>query len=252
MVFLDSVLNPIFLPLININPFWGIFVFSLFLSVIITLVYKYFTNQVEMKKIKDAQKEFQKKIKEHRDKPEDMLRMQKEAMSANMDYMKHSLKAMLITFIPVILLFGWMNAHIAYEPIFPGETYSVTAILKDGVTGNVELSPDEGTQILNSAIQPAASTVTWSLKSTAGDHILTIKLGELQQSKKVLITTEFKYADLITAYAHSDIEQIKINNNELKPLGSLSLFGWHPGWLGVYIILSILFSIVLRKVMNVY
>jgi uncharacterized membrane protein (DUF106 family) len=36
------------------------------------------------------------------------------------------------------------------------------------------------------------------------------------------------------------------------PLGAFSLLGWHPGWLGTYIILSLIISLLLRKVMKVY
>jgi len=191
-------------------------------------------------------------MKEMKDRPEEMIKMQKEAMSSNMEYMKHSLKAMLITFLPVILIFGWMNAHLAYEPIFPGETYSITASFKEGLTGEAELIADEDTQILSSAKQPLANQVTWSLKSKEGEHILTVKTRELQQSKKIIATTQVLYSEPITTFAHSDITQIKINYNELKPLGKLSLLGWHPGWLGIYIILSIIFSMILRKLLKVY
>ena len=77
-------------------------------------------------------------------------------------------------------------------------------------------------------------------------------IGNTEQTKKVLIADNFAYEEQITLYPHSDIEQIKINYNQLKPAGSFSLFGWRPGWLGWYIIFSIAFSIGLRKVLKVY
>ena len=50
-----------------------------------------------------------------------------------------------------------------------------------------------------------------------------------------------------------DIKKIEIGYNKLKPLGQkFSLFGWQPGWLGIYIILSIISSMALRKVLNIY
>ncbi|HLC90720.1 MAG TPA: EMC3/TMCO1 family protein [Candidatus Nanoarchaeia archaeon] len=252
MAFLDPILNPVLQPLINLGPFWAIVVLSLLISLVIVLVYKYFTNQNEMKRLKDEQKEFQKKMKELRNQPEEMMKVQKEAMSANLQYMKHSFKATLITMLPIILIFSWMNAHLMYEPIFPDETYSVSAQFAEGVTGEAELIVDERTELLSDAAQPISDRVTWRLKSDEGEHFLTVKTNHTEQSKKVLITKEVQYEEPITRYDHSDIALIQINYDKLQPLGELSLFGWHPGWLGLYIIISILASLLLRKVMNVY
>src|SRR3989344_687733 len=141
MVFLDPVLNPVLGPFLNWNPA------LLILSVIITVVYKFATNQKEMKRLKEQQKEFQKSMKELRHNPEEMMKIQKEAMKSNMDYMKHSLKSTLITMLPIILIFSWMAGHLSFEPIYPGEQYSMTATFAKGVTGNTQLIPDKGTEL---------------------------------------------------------------------------------------------------------
>src|SRR3989338_1531895 len=121
--FLDPVLNPVFQPLLNRSPLFVILFFVFIISFVIVFVYKYATNQEEMGRLKGQQKEFQKKLKELRDKPEEMMKVQKEAMKVNMDYMKHSFKATLITLLPILLIFGWMTAHLAFEQIYPGERY---------------------------------------------------------------------------------------------------------------------------------
>ena len=263
MVFLDPVLNPLMKPLLALGPLWAVVVLSFLISVIIVLVYKFFTKQDEMKRLKEQQKEFQKRMKELRSNPDEMMKVQKEAMKANMEYMKHSFKATLITMLPVILIFGWMNAHLAYEPIYPGETYSVTAMFNEGVSGEAELIFDEGSNLAvdknigktSEVKQKINSGATWYVESTAGEHFLTVKFNEIEQSKKVLVTTELKYEEPISVFGDSGIKQIRINNNKLRPLGpnfTVPLFNWQPGWLGIYIILSIVFSIVLRKLLKVY
>lgn len=257
MAFLDPILSPVLQPLIDISPFWGILIMAFVITLIITLAYKFFTNQDEMKRLKDEQKEYQKQMKSMKDKPEEMMKVQKEAMKKNMEYMKHSLRATLITFIPIILIFGWMNAHLMYEPIFPGERYSVTAEFVEGIRGNAELIVDESTEILNGVeqeiqISNGNNQATWNLKSNSGTHLVTVKLGDDEQSKKVLITKDLMYEDAVSVFEHSDISKITINYNKLKPLGPTSIFGWHPGWLGIYIIASIVLSIGLRKLLKVY
>jgi len=256
MAFLDPVFNPILMPLVNKSPFLAVLILSFVISLIIVVIYKFFTNQDEMKRLKEEQKEYQIKMKGMRDKPEEMMKVQKEAMKKNMEYMKHSFKATLITFLPIILIFGWMSAHLAYEPIYPGESYSVTAVFAKGVIGDVELIVDQGsTLISDSKREIIDGQATWNLKSDAGEQVLIVKLGNDEQQKKVLITKELKVEEQITIYQNSDIEQIKINYNKLKPLGpnfTFPIFNWQPGWLGLYIIFSLVFSLGLRKVMKVY
>ncbi len=253
MAFLDPIFNPVLLPLINFNPFWGIVILSFIISLLIVIIYKMVTDQNEMKRLKDEQKEYQKKLKALKSNPEEMMKVQKEAMKKNMDYMKHSFKPTLITFIPIILIFGWMNAHLVYEPIYPGETFSVTAMFEEGFTGEAELEGDEEIELISEVKQEIKENqATWNLKSSKGEHFLTVKVGSDEQNKKVLITKDLVYEEPITSYQHSDIEQIKINYNKLKPAGNFSLFGWKPGWLGWYIIFSIVFSMGLRKLLKIY
>ncbi|MFA6461592.1 MAG: EMC3/TMCO1 family protein [Candidatus Woesearchaeota archaeon] len=253
MAFLDPAFNPIFLWLLNLSPFWGLVVLALVISILVTLVYKYFTDQGEMKKLKEQQKEFQQRMKELRSNPEEMMKVQKEAMKANMGYMKHSFKPMLITMIPVLLIFGWMAGHLSYEPLFPGETYTVTAFFKEGVVGTAKLITDNTTLLISPAEQNISKEgVTWGLKSEEGEHLLKFKSGEIEQNKTVIITQKMNTAEAITLYQHSDLERVQINYKELKPLGTLSIFGWHPGWVGLYIIFSLIFSLGLRKLFNLY
>lgn len=259
MVFLDldtvlnTIFNPVFQPLLNFSPLLALIVLAFLISLLITLVYKYFTNQDEMKRLKDQQKDFQTKMKELRSKPEEMMKVQKEAMKINFEYMKHSFKPTLITMIPIIIIFSWMGAHLAYEPIYPGETYSITAMFKEGAIGETELIPDEGTELLSEVKQEINSAATWNLKSTAGEHILSVKAGKEKQVKDVLITTKMEYAEPFAEFQHSDIQRITIDYNKLKPFGSkFSLFGWYPGWLAVYIIFSIGFSLGMRKLLKIY
>src|SRR3989344_1680496 len=249
---LDSLLNPVFGPLLELGPFWAIFILSLIISLLIVLVYKYATNQEEMKRLKDQQKDFQKKMKELKENPAEMMKIQKEAMQSNLQYMKHSFKATLITMLPILLIFGWMNGHLMYEPIYPGEKFTMTAGFADGVTGEAEIIVDEGVEILSEVKQQIQSQVTWRMKSSGGEHYLKVKTSEGEEEIKVLITKEFKYENPISFFEDSDIKSLQVNYEKLKPLGTFSIFGWEPGWLGLYIILSIVFSMGLRKVLKVY
>ena len=247
-------LDPVFGPLLKLGPFWAIFIMAFGISLIITLVYKWVTDQNMMKKLKEEQKEYQKKIKTLKENPSEMMKVQKQAMKKNMEYMKHSFKPTLITMLPIILIFGWMSANLAFEPIFPNETYSITAYFEQGVTGEVTLVPDKGTTLLSSATQKTKDSVVWRLKSPiAGTHLLQLKHSNQTYNKEVLITRNLKIVDQFVTFEKSDLKSIAINYKKLKPLGqSFNIFDWYPGWLAIYIILSIVFSMGLRKALKIY
>lgn len=270
-------LTPVLKPLLALGSFWAILIISLFISLTITLVYKWVTDQKLMKSLKEGQKEMQEKIKSLRDNPQEMMVAQKEAMKKNMEYMKHSFKPTLITIIPIIIIFGWMAAHFSFEPIYPGETYSVSATFQEGITGEVTLIVDDGTDLLSEAKQEINSRIverkasfggketegnSWNLKSDAGQHLLTISTSNSEQTKKIVVGEGSDYAEPIEAYDHSDIKDIQIDYNKLKPINELlstddkkaefSIFGWQPGWLGLYIVFSLVFSMSLRKILKIY
>ena len=60
----ENLLDPIFNPLLKMHPALAILLISFLITLLITLVYKYTTDQKKMKRIKAEMKENQKKLKE--------------------------------------------------------------------------------------------------------------------------------------------------------------------------------------------
>lgn len=159
-----SLLDPIFNPLLEFNPLLIVLIISAIVCFIITIIYKLTTNQDLMKQLKEETKEFQKEMKELKEDPKKMMEVQKKAMKTNMRYMKHSMRSTLITFIPIILIFGWMNANIAYEPITPNQEFTVSVSLEKGVQGNVEIIAPEGIRVLTNTTKIVVDNeATWLL-----------------------------------------------------------------------------------------
>jgi uncharacterized membrane protein (DUF106 family) len=251
MSFLDPVMNP----LLTIPPFWALLIITFIITLAVTLVYKYTTDQNRMKELKEEQKKYQKEMKELRADPEKMLKVQKKAMQSNLEYMKHSFKSTIYTLIPILLLFSWLNTHFAYYPIQPGQSFTITATFKDGAFGNVTLDP--GSLGLQSAamqkVPEAAGTVQWKLKATQnGEQFVTLSYKEESYKQKLLITTERDYLPPEQLISDSKLAKIRTDLAAVQPFGDFSLFGWHPGWFATYIILSLILTTLLRKIMNVY
>lgn len=242
----DSFFDAIFGFMLAWPPLIAIAVLSFAISLLITLIYKWTTNQQEMKRLKDELKEHQKKMKTHKDNPEKMMAVQKQAMAVNMQYMGKSMKSTFITFIPIILIFGWMSANFAYEPLSPNQEFTLTALLQKETTGNVSVTVPEGMEVVGDTTKQIENGMaTFTLKGNAGDYFTTLTSNGQEVDKRVLITTERKYAVVSETYKNDVFKSTTIGNKELKVF-------WKLSWIWAYIIFAIIFSTVMRKVMKIY
>lgn len=107
----DSFFNAIFGPVLSLQEPFGLLIISFILTLITTLAYKYFTDQNMMKQLKDEMTDMQKMMKDDSHSTEKKMEIQKTMLEKNMTYMKHSMKPMLITFIPIIITFGWLRNY---------------------------------------------------------------------------------------------------------------------------------------------
>ncbi len=248
---LDSVLNPILLPLFKMGPFFMIFIVSLIVSLIITFVYKWMTDQELMKTLKGDVKTMQKEMKALRDNPEKMMKVQKKAMEKNMKYMMHSLKPTLVTFIPLIIIFGWLNAHMAFDPINPNEPFTTTITFDEEIYGDVTLSAvPNGLLIQGNATQEIIKEkATWILKGEAGEYSLDYEYKGRHYNMDVLITNEQQYSSQFKKVKDDIVQKIELGYEKIVVM---NLFGWKLGWLGTYIIFSLIFSLGLRKLLKIH
>jgi len=246
---ISDFLNPILSPLLNLPTFWAIIALSFVISLIITVIYKYTTDQNLMKQLKEEMKAFQKQIKELKKEPEKAMQIQKKSMQTNMKYMMQSMKSTLYSFIPIILIFGWMSANFAYEPIQPGQEFTTTVFFEDNVNGKVELSVPEGIEVNGKTKKEIKDgEVKWLLNGKRGEYLLEYIFNGKKHNKEVLIT-EKRYIDPIKRINDGIVKSIEIERNKRI---LINLFGWKLGWLATYIIFAIIFSILIRKIIKVY
>jgi uncharacterized membrane protein (DUF106 family) len=97
--------------LIQQNPHTAIIVMALAISFFISLINYFFLDKEKMREIKARQKEMQGKMKEHQKsgEHEKILELQKEMFSDMGSMFRHSMKPMLITIVPVIVLFSFIR-----------------------------------------------------------------------------------------------------------------------------------------------
>jgi hypothetical protein len=138
-----------------------------------------------------------------------------------------------------------MSANIAFEPINPGQNFEVSVFTQE----NLNLTSDNFSVINKTNIEGATK---WTLLAPeeSGKYNLTLTDGQdFQENLELVITNGKEYPSQITNIGPES--RVEIGLEPVKPFKEFSLFGWEPGWLGAYILCSIVFSLVIRKILGV-
>jgi len=242
---LTSLLNPL---LESMSIFWFVVTISFIVSLITSIVYKYTTNQRMMKELRDDVKRLQADFKKSMKDQQKAMRIQQEMMEKNMKLMSHSMMPTFITLIPLGILFLWLNSSLSFVPLTEGTQFTITVSFDDYV-GNAELVAPKGIIVVDNATKPVAEKVDWRISGEKGEYLLEWKVGDKSYTKDVIIDDGKKYSEKIKKVDDGIVKTIEIN---YKKQQVMNLFGWKLGWLGTYIIFSLIFSMILRKVLKIY
>jgi uncharacterized membrane protein (DUF106 family) len=254
MAFLDPVLGWALL----FHPFVAILILAFIVTMISNLIYKYTTDQREMKRLKEQIEDYRKKIKEARDNPKKMMKLNQDAMSVNMQYLTKSLKPMLFTFIPIIVIFAWMNAHFTYAELAAGEPLIITAGVNDGFSGELVLTSETlDTKELTSPITTVdgRNVAAFAVRGSAGTHNFSIAYNGDSYGGNSGAVVFGENPGVTTFPGKGPIEKVNgivVEYPRVRPLGGFRLGSWYPGWIFIYIILSIALSVGTRKLMKIY
>jgi uncharacterized membrane protein (DUF106 family) len=256
--------------LLAMPPVLLILLVSLVISVVTVIIYKFTTNQQKLKSIQDEQKSLRDELKKNQNNPDKAMKLQKRAMELSMEVMPESMKSMIFTFIPVIIIFGWLSANLSYMPIAPGEMFTTTVNFEKIMPGKITLNTSEGLEMITTQTQDitTGTSVSWQLRGPEGKYTLfytygfetynlTMQITAGRQSTVPILARQTKILFIFPAGTgipeQSNIKQIRVDMKPIRPLGQgFNLFGWYPGWLSIYIISSLVFTSLFRKYMKVY
>ncbi|MBS3070731.1 DUF106 domain-containing protein [Candidatus Pacearchaeota archaeon] len=90
-------------------PIYSVIIAGFLITLAMTLVTKYFTDQKRMKELRTGQKELQKNLRERKGDIKAQEKINKDMMNMTFEMMKHSFKPLIITAIPIILLIWWLK-----------------------------------------------------------------------------------------------------------------------------------------------
>lgn len=112
-----GVLDFVFMPMVNMfGPMIGVFIISTIVAFFITLANKLLVDQDRLQFVQKEMKGFQKEMMaaQKSGDPKEMARVQAkqaEFMDLQKEMMTNSFKPMIVTMIPILLIFWWMSAE---------------------------------------------------------------------------------------------------------------------------------------------
>ena len=112
------ILDPILGSLLNWHVTIGMLAITLIITLMTTLIQKYGTDQETMRSLKAEQKKLSEDMKQYKNQPDKIMELNKKQFEFMGEMMKHSMRPIIYTGIPLVLLFRWFVDYFAQIPDF--------------------------------------------------------------------------------------------------------------------------------------
>ena len=236
---------------------------TIVISLISTIAYKYTTDQKKMKRIKEKLKDLQAQMKEARGDQDRMLKLNAQIMKSHNEYSMQSMRSILFTIIPVMIIFIYLQGHVAFTAIAPGEEFSMILDYREPqAIGDVPIILPESMALINRTPYEKSGflgfgsvngeMVSVSGPDEPGEYTILFGSDNATVNRTVIITEGREYASPSVGFRDSPIRSAAIQYDGLRILDISWLPGWLQGWLAVYIIFTLILTNVLRKLFKVH
>ena len=205
------------------NPMFGVLLISIVTNFVLSALYKFTTDQEELKKINEDLKKINEEFKEAQKNKnqKEIMKLQGRMLEINNKKMKSSMKTMMISFLIIIPVFLYL---------LPNLYGDVTVNLNESLEGVINY---QGTE-MNVHVEEEPFLISIDGEKKHADDIIQLKgdeftVKEFDKDKKLLL-----------------LKRVAVN----LPF-PLPIWGSHIGWLGWYILISIPFTTLFRKALGV-
>ena len=233
------------------------------------LVFRYTSNQQEIKNEKDKIKAHLMEMRLFKDDLAILMSAFMRVLLYNAKYMKQLIKPMLLLIVPMVFLLIHMNLWFGYRPLKIGEAAVLSVKLSDQKTGdlsNVEIEVDEGIIIETPSLRISElREVNWRIRAKdPGSHNVMIKASGDTFHKKFIVS-EKQFGRVSTRKTISSFWETIMNPGEKPfdkdssvkeiainyPSRQINIFGWRTHWLVVFLIISIIAGFAFKGFFNV-
>lgn len=250
-------------------PWWGLAVMSLVTGALLVFVFKFTSNQSELRKTKDRIKAQFLAILLFKDSFRVLIGCLVRILTSTLRYIRLSLVSMLVAMVPLVLILIQLQFWFGYAPLRTGDSAILTATLDAGVDLD-QLEPSlevpDGLEVETPAVRvPALRELNWRIRAARpGRYTVRVAVSPGDVVEKSVRVGEgmhrvaprrhqggFEDALLFPGEAAipagSVVERVDVNYRSLPHV----LFGWELHWLLVFFVLSMIFGWLLKGPLKV-
>lgn len=255
-------------PFSNLHPIWGMLAVSALTGVLMLIIYKYTSNQAEIKKVKDHIKAHFLGIMLYKDSLRVLFSSIARIFLANLRYMRLNLVPLMFMIVPVGLLMIQLNFWYGYRPLKSGENVLIKAMLTSPADLNkaeLSLVAPEDLEVQTPPLRiQSNSEINWRLGARKNGHYeIKVQINGQKVTKSLVVSNRMERLSLLrhaSGFWKGLLYPGESTISEDSPVCSIevtyqpvlmSLFGWEVHWVVVYFVLSILFGLALKGVFNV-
>jgi len=178
-------------PFRSLHPYWGLAAISLATGIFFLMVFKWTSNQEALAVAKGRLKAHLLELRLFRHDMVLTLRAQRDLFLANLVYLRHTLRPILVLIVPVVLLLVQLDARYGVRPLEVGETVLLRVSLDDDALagGEPRLALPEGlTQDSPPLRIPVEGEVDWRLRASApGAHRVGLEMDGVVVEKRLRV-----------------------------------------------------------------
>ena len=271
MVILIKIINLVFeilfYPFKNLPPIWGLIVISIITGIVMLIIFRYTSNQKEIKKAKDKIKAHIFELVLYKDSLRVILKAFKNILKYNVAYLKQTLIALVFVIIPVIIILIQFNFRYEYRSFKSNESFLVKLKLNKHLNEvqHVKLTVSNNLKIGSQVLRiPENNEYDWRIKiEKSGIHELMFEIGEMEEKK--IIDAKQRLAMLSPVKVGHNFFKLLFNPGEVPlakdsivesiniryPHRQLDIYGLHVHWLVVFFVISLIAAFGLKGIFRV-
>jgi len=252
-----------------LSPWFGMIVISLLTGPLMLMIFRRASNQEGIRRTKNKIKAHLLELRLYKDSLPVSLKAYRSILLANLKYVGHSVKPMLVMIVPVLLILIQLNLWFGFRSLDIGQEAILKVKLEPGqdpLPSDLALVPPTGVAVETPPLRiEEGREIDWRLRAREkGIHTVVLQWGQKSFSKKVAVAQN--PLSKISAVKPGPNVFEEIFNPGEKPLpgglgirsmevaypsGQMNLFGWRLHWLIVFFALSIVFGFALKGVFRV-
>jgi hypothetical protein len=237
-------------PLRPLGAFWALFVMSAVTGVVMLFLFKYLTNQEQMRIVKDRIKMHFIELRLYQDDMRILWRTQGRILMQNLRYVRLVIVAAVLIILPVVFILMDMDVRFGHRPLSPGESAMVKVTLAGrGGLPEVDLVAPEGVEIETPKLRiPTEHEVNWRVRATrAGVFDLAFRTEGQQFVQKLTVGRPFENVGDLSRFKGSLIKAIDV----AYPSRRFGFTSWLGHWLTLFCVFSVVIGFGLKPVFHV-